>query len=206
MSASTKQRNWALDCLRLVAVLLVVQRHQMGEPTGLFSPVWDALVRGGWVGVDIFFVLSGYLVGGLLFQEHQARGCLDWKRFLVRRGLKIYPAFYVWLAVAVGTAGNTLGGVITYWMGRGATIVVSPEKHGRYLKWLERLGPKALIFAWLPAVGDPLCAVAGWLALPFWHCTLWMAIGKALRYMTMTAMLMWVPDAWWVNMIKPFLG
>ena len=106
MSASTKQRNWALDCLRLVAVLLVVQRHQMGEPTGLFSPVWDALVRGGWVGVDIFFVLSGYLVGGLLFQEHQARGCLDWKRFLVRRGLKIYPAFYVWLAVAVAIAAS----------------------------------------------------------------------------------------------------
>ena len=111
-----------------------------------------------------------------------------------------------WLAIAVATAGNTLGGAIDYWMGRGATIVVSPEKHGRYLKWFERLGPRALIFAWLPAVGDPLCAIAGWLKLPFWPCLGWMAIGKALRYMSMTAMLMWVPDTWWVRMIKPFLG
>ncbi len=49
--------------------------------------------------MDLFFVLSGYLVGGLLFQEHQLRGTLDWKRFLVRRGMKIYPTFYIWLGV-----------------------------------------------------------------------------------------------------------
>jgi hypothetical protein len=38
------------------------------------------------------------------------------------------------------------------------------------LDWLEKLGPKACLLAWLPAVGDPLCAVAGWLKLPFWPC------------------------------------
>lgn len=97
MAPSTKNRNWALDCLRTVAVLLVLCRHQLGEPTGPTAALWETLRRGGWIGVDLFFVLSGYLVGGLLFQEHQRHGSLDWRRFLVRRGLKIYPTFYLWL-------------------------------------------------------------------------------------------------------------
>ena len=41
-------------------------------------------------------------------------------------------------------------------------------------------------------VGDPLCAVAGWLRMPFWPCLLYMAIGKFARYVTMTAALLWV--------------
>ena len=44
----------------------------------------------------------------------------------------------------------------------------------------------------MPVVGDPLCAVAGWLRLPFWPCLVYMAIGKFLRYLTMTAVLIHV--------------
>ena len=47
-----------------------------------------------------------------------------------------------------------------------------------------------LLLAWLPLVGDPLCAVAGWLRLPFWPCVFYMAIGKFLRYVLMTAALL----------------
>lgn len=50
--------------------------------------------RGGWVGVDLFFVLSGFLIAGLLFREFNTRGELRVGRFLIRRGLKLYPAFY----------------------------------------------------------------------------------------------------------------
>lgn len=50
--------------------------------------------------------------------------------------------------------------------------------HTKALVWLEKLGPKACLLAWLPGVGDPLCAVAGWLKLPFWPCVAYMAIGK----------------------------
>ena len=57
---------------------------------------------------------------------------------------------------------------------------------------LEHLGPKACLLAWLPIVGDPLCAVAGWLKLPFWPCLAYMAIGKFARYLTMTAALLGV--------------
>ena len=54
------------------------------------------------------------------------------------------------------------------------------------------IGPKACLLAWLPVVGDPLCAVAGWLKFPFWPCIAYMALGKFLRYVTMTAGLLWV--------------
>ncbi|OZI40660.1 hypothetical protein CEG14_02560 [Bordetella genomosp. 1] len=58
--------------------------------------------------------------------------------------------------------------------------------------WLHRLGPPALLLSWLPAVGDPLCAVAGWLKLPFWPSVFYIAVGKFLRYLILTAGLLWV--------------
>ena len=57
---------------------------------------------------------------------------------------------------------------------------------------LERLGPKACLLAWLPIFGDPLCAVAGWLRMPFWPCVFYMAIGKFARYVTMTVGLIYM--------------
>ena len=54
------------------------------------------------------------------------------------------------------------------------------------------MGPKACLLAWLPVIGDPLCAVAGWLRLPFWPCTLYMAIGKLTRYVIYTYALLYV--------------
>ncbi len=111
-----------------------------------------------------------------------------------------------WLVIAVATAGNTLGGVVDYWLGRGAKRAVAPHRETPYLKWFERLGPAALIFSWLPVVGDPLCTVAGWLRMPFWPSVAWMTLGKFLRYTTMTAALLWVPDAWWLRLLSPLAG
>jgi peptidoglycan/LPS O-acetylase OafA/YrhL len=51
--------------------------------------------RGGWVGVDLFFVLSGFLISGLLFTEYRRVGKLNILRFLIRRAFKIYPAFWI---------------------------------------------------------------------------------------------------------------
>lgn len=107
----------------------------------------------------------------------------------------INPGLF-WPAILVATAGNTLGGAVTWLMGFGTHHLVDKYRHssahGRALRWLERLGPKACLLAWLPVVGDPLCAVAGWMRFPFWPCLLYMAIGKFLRYATMTAALVWV--------------
>ncbi|MFZ2738577.1 MAG: YqaA family protein [Burkholderiaceae bacterium] len=109
--------------------------------------------------------------------------------------LKLNPDLF-WSAIFVATIGNTLGGAVSWAMGLASHRVVDKfhhsEHHLRALVWLERIGPKACLLSWLPLVGDPLCAVAGWLKLPFWPCTLYMAIGKFARYLTMTAALLWV--------------
>ena len=109
--------------------------------------------------------------------------------------VKLSPELF-WPAVLVATAGNTVGGAISWWMGYGAEVLYERVKHrrlhARALDWLEGFGPKACLLSWLPGVGDPLCAVAGWLKLPFWPCVMYMAIGKFARYVTMTALLLWV--------------
>jgi len=55
----------------------------------------------GWIGVDLFFVLSGFLVSGLLFQEYLKAGKINGKLFLIRRGFKIYPTFWVVLVLNI---------------------------------------------------------------------------------------------------------
>jgi membrane protein YqaA with SNARE-associated domain len=109
--------------------------------------------------------------------------------------LKLNPEL-LWSALLVATAGNTVGGVISWWMGYGAERAYEKVKQrkpgeGKALAWLQRFGAKACLLSFLPVVGDPLCAVAGWLRLPFWPCVLYMAIGKFARYATMTAVLLW---------------
>ncbi|MGJ7508191.1 YqaA family protein [Variovorax sp. GT1P44] len=109
--------------------------------------------------------------------------------------LKLNPDMF-WPAIFVATIGNTLGGIVDWWMGYGAHKVADKYSHSKHhlrvLTWLERLGPKACLLSWLPIVGDPLCAVAGWLQLPFWPCVFYMAIGKFARYVTMTVALLYI--------------
>lgn len=109
--------------------------------------------------------------------------------------VKLQPEMF-WPAIAVATVGNTLGGGLSWWMGYGAERAFEKVTHrtgeARALALLQRLGPKACLLSWLPLVGDPLCAVAGWLRLPFWACLGYMAIGKFARYLVMTAGLLWL--------------
>ena len=118
---------------------------------------------------------------------------------------KLHPEQF-WVVVAVATAGNTLGGMIDYWLGYAAKVAVAPDKQGRYLRWLERFGPRTMFVSFLPVIGDPLCTLGGWVKLPFWPSVGWMALGKALRYTVMTAGLLWVPDSFWKSLLRPFLG
>jgi peptidoglycan/LPS O-acetylase OafA/YrhL len=83
------QRNQAIDALRGVAVLLVLCRH--------YSPMMGF----GWCGVDLFFVISGFLISGLLFTDYKKTGAVHVKRFWIRRGFKIYPSFYALILATV---------------------------------------------------------------------------------------------------------
>lgn len=108
----------------------------------------------------------------------------------------------LWPVVLVATIGNTLGGAVDWWMGYGAHKVADKYSHSKHhtrvLDWLKKLGPKACLLAWLPLVGDPLCAVAGWLRLPFWPCLAYMAVGKFARYLLMTTALLGVWDRFFI--------
>ena len=110
----------------------------------------------------------------------------------------------VWTAIGVATLGNTLGGVITYWMGVGAHRAFAgstplqlsdqrPAKANHAIppgRWqlraqvlARRFGAPVLLLSWLPFVGDALCGVAGWMRLPFGSCLLYIALGKFARYL-----------------------
>jgi peptidoglycan/LPS O-acetylase OafA/YrhL len=100
--SSPPRRHLSLDLLRALAILLVLGRHAplpSANDTSLFTSIMLYWKCGGWIGVDLFFVLSGFLIAGLLFKDYQQHGRISLQTFYVRRGLKIYPAFYLYLAV-----------------------------------------------------------------------------------------------------------
>ena len=117
--------------------------------------------------------------------------------------VKVTPGLF-WPALMVATLGNTIGGAISYAMGYWAKNMLAKERESRWFGWLQRFGPKTLLLSWLPVVGDPLCTLAGWLKMPFWPSLIYMAIGKFLRYLTATALLMLVPDGIWHRILPWF--
>jgi peptidoglycan/LPS O-acetylase OafA/YrhL len=92
-------RNLGLDLVRFCAVLLVLFRHF--DFSQMAHPVFAFVSNGGWVGVDLFFVLSGFLISSLLFQEYKREGDLRLGRFLARRVLKIWPPFWLMILATV---------------------------------------------------------------------------------------------------------
>ena len=102
-----------------------------------------------------------------------------------------------WPVIGVATVGNTLGGMVDYWLGYRAKVAFAEERETRWFRWLARYGAKTMLLAWLPGIGDPLCTLAGWLKLPFWPSVAYMAVGKLARYLTMTTLLLYVPDGVW---------
>jgi membrane protein YqaA with SNARE-associated domain len=107
-----------------------------------------------------------------------------------------------WPVILIATLGNTLGGMVDYWMGYGAKQAFCRERQSRWFAWLERFGAKTMLLAWLPGIGDPLCTLAGWLKLPFWPSVAYMALGKLLRYLSVTWLLLAVPNSWWGQLAR----
>jgi len=101
--------------------------------------------------------------------------------------VKMHPG-QLWLALSIATLGNTLGGMTSYVIGRVVPRPVpDPQTRvGRWQQraqgWAERHGAAAMLGAWLPVIGDPLCVAAGWLRLKPLPVILYMAAGKFARY------------------------
>jgi peptidoglycan/LPS O-acetylase OafA/YrhL len=129
--------------------VLVLGRHLPSipaAPEGMWRSFLLTWQRGGWVGVDLFFVLSGFLISGLLFTEYTASGRISIGRFYIRRGWKIYPPFLTLMATTVViqlAAGHDLSGFAlaseflffqSYWPGVWShTWSLAVEEHFYFL-------------------------------------------------------------------------
>ena len=90
-----RERQPGLDLLRALAIIVVVIYH-----AGIFGfALPNHWHRFGWVGVDLFFVLSGYLIGGQLLAPLERGQNINFPRFFMRRALRILPAYFVILAI-----------------------------------------------------------------------------------------------------------
>lgn len=94
-----------------------------------------------------------------------------------------------WLLVATASAGNVLGAIVNWLLGR----FLKHFRHRRWFPasegaldraqvWYRRFGRWSLLFSWLPIVGDPLAVIAGALREPLWSFVVLVGIGKACRY------------------------
>jgi membrane protein YqaA with SNARE-associated domain len=152
------------------------------------------------VGLGAVFI-SGFLASTLLPMGSEP---------IVMAYLATAPHMF-WPTMAVATIGNTLGGMVSYAMGAGLHQVVrrwfqGPESQEREVaraetssdhRWQRlaqrlghRYGPRILLLSWVPLIGDPLCAVAGWMRWPFWPSVAYMAIGKLARYIVLSMILL----------------
>jgi peptidoglycan/LPS O-acetylase OafA/YrhL len=96
MNGVAPSRNHGLDTLRALAITLVFAYHYMIFVSRQPTFGWVSVV--GWVGVDLFFVLSGYLIANQLFEGMVREQQVSLKRFYARRALRTLPVFWVVLA------------------------------------------------------------------------------------------------------------
>jgi membrane protein YqaA with SNARE-associated domain len=178
----------AVSSIRILTKLLKERSTAMLENAVASILAWLALPKFGLSTVFVVAFISATLLP--LGSEP-----------LVFATIKASPSLF-WVVILVATAGNTLGGVVDYWMGLGAKQAFAKERSSRWFGWLSRYGAKVMLLAWLPVIGDPICTLGGWLKLPFWPCVFYMAIGKFMRYLCMTWLLLNVPDGFWRSLAQ----
>jgi peptidoglycan/LPS O-acetylase OafA/YrhL len=98
---SPRSRSLELDFIRGIAILAVLDYHFADHSPFRIPLAYFGSTHFGWIGVDLFFILSGFLVGGLLMKEWKAKGTISGARFLKRRAFKIWPAYYFFILVEV---------------------------------------------------------------------------------------------------------
>ncbi len=145
----------------------------------------------GWVSAE-----AG--LWGLFFSAFVSATLLPGSSEVVMTALVTAYPDIVWWAFLAATAGNVTGCVLSYGMGYGARQGferfqrVKVDLEHPLVQRLRRYGPPALFLSFLPLVGDVLVVAAGWLKLPLGPSMLWIAAGKATRYLVLVLGLLGV--------------
>ena len=127
-----------LDGVRGVAVLAVVLSHvNRILPVSWSGAEVRRVTDGGWLGVDVFFVLSGFLITALLLDEQGLRGRISFGAFYMRRALRLLPALYFMLVCYA---------IYTYWAGLPVTAMWQSTLGAVFYvtNWLAILKPEAI--------------------------------------------------------------
>jgi peptidoglycan/LPS O-acetylase OafA/YrhL len=189
--ASTSARIPALDGLRAVAIVLVVFSHEAGNHVRISAWATNFGWNLGPLGVDLFFVISGFIITTLLLEERDVRGRISLGRFYMRRAVRLWPTLWLFLLTV---AGLTLAGELAVphldlvWPALFLTDYMVPFSGGTlpifhtwslsieeqfYLVWppliilmARRNLAKPLIFAFILA---PFVRVAAYELIPQWR-------------------------------------
>lgn len=128
----------------------------------------------------------GYL--GMFFSSILAATLLPFGSEAVFIGL-LYNQFDSFTLTIVAGIGNTIGGLITYFIGRLGQwkwlekwFGISQKKITKYMVSIQKRGWLYAFFTWLPGIGDPLAAAIGFARIPLTTTVFWMLLGKTLRF------------------------
>ena len=147
-------RSVQLDAIRAFAILLVIGAHlKITAPDGFVGSIAWVWHEWGGFGVPLFFTLSGYLVSGLLISEVRRHGSINVGRFLIRRGLKIYPAYFLFLGYLI---------MMPLLKGTGTLSTLMSDYWPNVLFLHNYIGPSPALHTWSLAVEEHF-----YLTLPF---------------------------------------
>lgn len=137
-----------VEGLRAIAIILVVFSH-----TGL------SIFRSGFIGVDVFFVLSGYLITSLLIQELDSTGCLDFARFYARRARRLLPAAMLLVLVVCAVEAIVVSPFMQFRVLKAAVATIFYASNLYFARlglpyFAEGLAPSPLIHTWSLAVEE----------------------------------------------------
>ncbi|MER9650837.1 YqaA family protein [Mesorhizobium sp. M0199] len=140
------------------------------------------------------------IYGGLFLTAFAAATILPMQSEAALAGLLLTESYAPALLIASASAGNVLGSIVNWWLGRGVDrfrdrkwFPVKPSALTRATRWYQRYGRWSLLLSWLPLIGDPLTLVAGALREPFWSFLAIVTIAKVGRYLALAAMtLNWI--------------
>ena len=133
-------------------------------------------------------------LGGLFLSSFLSSTLLPGGSEVVLAALASQHRHDPWVLLGVATAGNTLGGMSSWGLGfliswRFPLSGLSKPQHQLAVERLQQWGSPSLLLSWLPFVGDPLCVAAGWLRVNVLLALVFIAIGKALRYTAIVAVM-----------------